>query len=157
MVFFTNRCKNRIVHFLKNSTLQPSMVIIHWIAYIRGRLLFSVFCFFPHLVFQMNFHHFFLICSPGSPEKSLGTNHKRAELCLSAIKTKARALSCAQFSRHYQTVSHTVLRGVELVPAPKCGSVDGELLGWWQMGHMRSVLVVCCWASVWSEGCKGTG
>lgn len=47
----------------------------------------------------------------------------------SSIKTKARALSHAQLSRHYQTVSHTALRGAGQAPSPRCGSVDVELLG----------------------------
>lgn len=40
--FFTNRCKNRNCPLLKNSTFQPStIIIIHWIACIKGRFLFS--------------------------------------------------------------------------------------------------------------------
>lgn len=75
MVFFTNRCKNKNCPLLKK-TLQLSTVKIHWTACIRGR--FFV-CFFSIWFFQMNFHHFFLIRGPGFPEKSLGTNHRRAD------------------------------------------------------------------------------
>lgn len=128
MVFFTNRCKN------KNCPLFKKLYISTLHCYNPLKCLLLEADFSPHLIFQMNFHHFFLIHGPGSLEKSLGTNHRRAFFFFffffkSAIKTKARALSSAQLSRHYQTVSHTVLRGEGQVPAPRCGSVDVELLG----------------------------
>lgn len=78
----------------------------------------------------MNFHHFFLIRGPGSPEKSLGTNHRRADFFFFNLQLKSKPeCSPVQLNRHCQTVSRTVLRGAGPAPAPRCGSVDAELPG----------------------------
>lgn len=65
--------RTRIVHFLKKLYNSPLLESIEL------PVLEADFFFFPIWFFQMNFHHFFLIRGPGSPEKSLGTNHRRAD------------------------------------------------------------------------------
>lgn len=96
--------RTRIVHFLKKLYNSPLLESIEL------PVLEADF-FFPIWFFQMNFHHFFLIRGPGSPEKSLGTNHRRADFFfLSAIKIKARVLSCVAQSSLSDSVSYCAER-----------------------------------------------
>lgn len=132
MVFFTNRCKNRNCPLLKNSTLQPSTVLIHWIACRRGSFLFVLF--FSHLIFQMNLHHFFFICGPGSSEKSLGTNPRRAEILFSsAVETKAResAVLCTGQSSLSDSVSYCA-------ESSGAGSRSQTRFCWWGAAWLRA-------------------
>lgn len=75
MVFFTNRCKNRNCPLFKNSTSQPStIIIVHWIACIKGSFLYGFFPFDSPNEFPSFLHHLWA----GSPEKSQGISHRRA-------------------------------------------------------------------------------
>lgn len=154
MVFFTNRCKNKNCPLLKK-TLQLSTVIIHWIACIGGRFFLFLFFFFP-----FDFSKWISIISSSSVAlallRSLWAQIIGGQIFFYLQLKPKPECSPVQLSRHCQTVSRTALRGAGPAPAPRCGSVDAELPGWWLTGHRRSELAGYCSASGWSEDCKGT-
>lgn len=114
--------RTRIVHFLKNSTHQPSSVTIHWIAYIWRQVPPSPIWFSKRISIISSSVALALLRSLWA--QIIGGQN------FFFFNLQLKPNSCARFSHHCQTVSHTALREVGQVPAPRCGSVDEELLGW---------------------------
>lgn len=113
MVFFINRCKNRILHFLKTLHFNPAVLQPTELPVLKT----VPPSLNPHLVIQINFHHFFIIHDPGSPEKSLGTSHKRA-IKSKATKPQKPLLWAVQSSLHWQPASQAVLKPVDRLSLP---------------------------------------
>lgn len=118
---------------------------------------------FPSFDPKMNFHRLFTVRGPGSPEKSLGTNPRRAGFRPAVKRGSYQKLvphqpwdPCPQVSRRCQTASRTARIAAGPAPAPRSYSAGAGQPGWPRWECRRRARGACCWASAWSRGCRGT-